>query len=176
MVLNENNERFTIFVKKRVQSTSPRNSLLEPFRLDLNFKFAPYKNKENANAVNKKFDYFWADEIIEAIWKKTRDHEPQKMTIGNQSSLISVDRNCSILSLNFTSESFYQSQSREDCPESVLPSEVNRNMSPKIAEKRDWLRRYQIEFGDNQTIVKRALRVAPLWVVGKGRKGKLFYR
>lgn len=176
MVLNEKNERFTVFVKKGVKSTVQSDLLLEPFRLDLRFDFDSKPNSKNPKKLKTNHKTFWANEMIKAVWKETRNHNPLKLSSENHSPLISVDKNCSVLSLNFTSDSFYQSHSHEEWSEALMTSEMNRHVSAVAGEKGKWLRRYQVEFEENRTRVKRALRVAPLWVVGKRPCGKQCYR
>jgi hypothetical protein len=150
MVLNENKSRFTVFVKKNVINPSLKELLYEPFRLDLNLIFAD-KNSKKRESDNT----FFVDPLIKAVLRKSENEKI--IDPFNQSSLVSIDKNCSVLSLNFTSDSFYQSHSREEWMEKG--TKTNPEISDEPPQKDAWINRFQMGSESNQISLKKAIRV-----------------
>ena len=95
---------------------------------------------------------------------------------SNQSSLISVDKDCSVLSLNFTSESFYHSHSTEQWLEKLKNTSNQEEEVQKVVPY-SWLNQFQVEIKENNKYqVKRALRLPSLQIIKNFKDNSLFYR
>lgn len=181
MVLNENQKRYTIFIKKTPAPAFPAPTLIEPYKLSIRVDFGPV-SKNTKSPSQEARPQLLANKLLEAIISSTESEAKtptsQNIRSSTASSLISVDQDCSVLSLNFTRDSFYQSNSRKEWLEGLTGSKSVECPEPEQVEKFGWLKDFQKEaFLDSEgkgglnghVCVKRAIRIGHLQLVKGAR-------